>query len=216
MRLLKKEFRLCLHPTCLVMPLLSALVLVPGYPYSVCCFYTALSLFFVCLTAREDHDAAYTLTLPVTRRDAVNARVLFSVCVEVIQLIVMGLFILLKALIGPMENPAGLDAGTALIGEGFLIYALFNRIFFPVYYRDILKPGKAFLTASAAVFVLICLEIIATYTVPFVRDRLDTLDPQYLTEKTVFTLIAAALFGLGTYLAARRSAKEFDRVDLSL
>ena len=65
MKLLRKEFSLCMHPTCWLMPLLSVLILTPGYPYGVCCFYVALSIFFVCLTARENHDAAYTLTLAV-------------------------------------------------------------------------------------------------------------------------------------------------------
>ena len=216
MKLLKKEFRLCMHPTCFIMPLMSALILVPGYPYGVCCFYTALTVFFVCLTAREDHDAAYTLTLPVTRRDAVNARILFSACQELIQLTVMGLFILLKYLIGTMPNPAGLDAGLAMIGEGFLIYALFNGIFFPIYCKDINKPGKAFFAAAAAVFLWICLEIAATYAVPFVRDSLDTADPDHMAEKALFTVIGAGLFAAGTYLASRVSAKRFTAVDLAL
>ena len=32
MKLLKKEFALCMHPTGFIMPAMSALVLVPGYP----------------------------------------------------------------------------------------------------------------------------------------------------------------------------------------
>ena len=216
MKLLRKEFKLCMHPTGYLMPLLSALVLVPGYPYGVCCFYTAMTIFFVCLTAREDHDAAYTLTLPVTRRDAVNARVLFCACPELFQLAVMGVFILVKYLIGTMPNPAGLDAGLAMIGEGFLIYALFNGIFFPIYYKDINKPGKAFFFGAAAVFLWICLEIAATYAVPFVRGSLDTTDPDHMAEKALFTVIAAGLFAAGTYFAARVSAKRFTAVDLAL
>ena len=133
MKLLKKEFALCMHPTCWLMPLLSALILTPGYPYGVSCFYVSLSIFFVCLTARENHDAAYTLTLPVSRADAVKARILFCVILEIVQLALMGIFIVIKYAIGFMENPAGLDAGLALIGEGFLLYTIFNAVFFPVY-----------------------------------------------------------------------------------
>ena len=118
MKLLKKEFSLCMHPTGYVMPLLSCLILVPGYPYGVCCFYMGLAIFFICLTARENHDAAYTLTLPVSRADAVRARIVFCVLLELAQILLMGLFILAKYAIGFMPNPAGLDAGLALIGEG--------------------------------------------------------------------------------------------------
>ena len=68
--LLKKEFRLCLHPAALVMLATSALLLVPNYPFGVSFFYMALGIFFICLDGRENHDAAFTLALPVSRREA--------------------------------------------------------------------------------------------------------------------------------------------------
>ena len=96
MKLLKKEFRLCMHPTGYILPLMAVLILVPGYPYGVCCFYTTMVIYFICLTARENHDASYTLTLPVTRRDAVNARILFCTCLEAAQIVLMALVTLAK------------------------------------------------------------------------------------------------------------------------
>ena len=86
MKLLMKEWKLCMHPTGYLMPLMAGLVLVPGYPYGVCCFYVGLSIFFICLTAREDHDAGYTLMLPVSRQDAVRARILFCAGLDVLGL----------------------------------------------------------------------------------------------------------------------------------
>ena len=145
MKMLMKEWKLCMHPMGYIMLLCSALILVPGYPYGVSCFYMGLAIFFICLTARENHDASYTLTLPVSRRDAVTGRILFCTALEVIDLLLIALFILLKQVIGNVPNPAGLDAGVALIGEAMILFALFNLIFFPVYYRDINKPGKALL-----------------------------------------------------------------------
>ena len=216
MKLLKKEFRLCMHPTGFFMPLFSILVLVPGYPYGVCCFYTMLAIFFICLTARENHDAAYTLTLPVSRNDAAFARILLCVCLEAAQLVIMALFIPVKNALGAMPNPAGLDAGPALIGEGFLIYTIFNIIFFPCYFRDINKPGKAFLFSSTAVFLWLVLEIIATYTVPFVRDVLDAPDPAKAGPQVLFVLVSMALFALGIWYSTVQSGKAFSKVDLSL
>ena len=216
MKLLKKEYRLCMHPTGYLMPLLSVLVLVPGYPYGVCCFYTALSIFFICLSARENHDATYTLTLPVSRQEAVHARILFCAILEIIQLVLMAVFTVVKYAIGVEQNPAGLNAGLAMIGEGFLIYALFNMIYFPLYYKDINKPGSAFAAAATAVFAWIAVEIVSTYAVPFVRDILDRPDPAYMGEKALFTLGTCALFAAGTYMAALKSAKRFESKDLSL
>lgn len=215
MKLLIKEWKLCMHPTGYLMLLCAALVLVPGYPYTVSCFYMGLAIFFICLTARENHDAAYTLTLPVSREDTVRARILFCTALEVLDLLMIGLMVLLKGAIGNTPNPAGLDAGLALIGEGMIAFALFNMVFFPVYYRDINKPGKAFGFAAAAMLALIVLEIAATYTVPFFR-MLDTPDPQYLSEKGLYTLAGLALFAGGTAKSIQMSRKRFADEDLSL
>ena len=216
MKMLMKEWKLCMHPMGYIMLLCSALILVPGYPYGVSCFYMGLAIFFICLTARENHDAAYTLTLPVSRRDAVRGRILFCTVLEVLDLLLMGVFILLKKAIGDIPNPAGLDAGLATIGEGMILFALFNMIFFPGYYRDISKPGKAFVFASAAVFLWIVAEIIGTYTIPFFRDILDQPDPRYMSDKALFTFGALALFLAGTAWSVQASARKYEALDLNL
>ena len=216
MKLLMKEWKLCMHPTGYIMLLCTALILVPGYPYGVSCFYMGLAIYFICLTARENHDAGYTLTLPVSRADAVRARILFCALLESIDLLMMIVFILIKYAIGTSPNPAGLDAGLALVGDGMIIFALFNMIFFPLYYRDINKPGRGFLFASIAVFLWIIMEVVATYTIPFFRDILDTPDPQNLGDKALFTLGGLVLFLSGTAWSMQTSIKKFERIDLSL
>ena len=216
MKMLMKEWKLCMHPTGYIMLLCTALVLVPGYPYAVSCFYMGLAIYFICLTARENHDAGFTLMLPVSRADAVRSRILFCAVLEAADVLLIGLFVLLKGIIGSMPNPAGLDAGLALIGEALIVFALFNMIFFPIYYKDINKPGKAFLFAAIAVFAWIILEIIATYTVPFFRDVLDQPDPRFMRDKALFTLGGLALFLAGTAWSIQTATKHFEEVDLSL
>ena len=216
MKMLMKEWKLCMHPMGYIMLMCAVLVLVPGYPYGVTCFYMGLAIFFICLTARENHDAAFTLTLPVSRRDAVKARILFCGALEVIDILLIGLFVLVKKAIGSQPNPAGLDAGLALIGEALVIFALFNMVFFPIYYRDINKPGKAFLFATVAVFLWITVEAVGTYMIPFFRDILDQPDPRYMSDKALFTLGGLALFLAGTAWSTQTSAKHFEELDLSL
>ncbi len=216
MKLLKKEFVLCMHPTGYIMLMMSAFVLIPGYPYTVSCFYMGLAVYFICLSARENHDASYTLTLPVSREDAVRARVGLTCILEILQLVLMGLMILLKKAISTTPNPAGLDAGAALIGDGLITYALFNMIFFPRYWQNINKPGSAFLFASVPVFVWITAVVIFTYTVPFFRDVLDQPDPAFMSDKLLFDLGSLALYAGGTAIAVRRSVRKFEAVDLNL
>ena len=217
MKMLAKEWKLCMHPMGYLMPLLAVLVLVPGYPYGVCCFYTVLGIFFICLTARENHDAGFTLTLPVSRGDMVRARIMLCVILEVLQLALMGILILIRPVLGAdPKNPAGLDAGLAVIGDGLIVYAIFNMIFFPRFYRDINKPGVAFVIAAAAVFAWIVFGVVATYVIDFFKNVLDTADPANMREKALFTLGGLALFLAGTAKSVQSSIKKFEAVDLAL
>lgn len=217
MKLLRKEFRLCLHPAAILMPFLSALILTPNYPYAVTFFYTTLGIFFICLDGRENHDITYTMTLPVSRRQAVEGRILFACCLEMIQILLCALLLPVKhALPSAGPNAAGMEANLALPGEGFLVFSLFNLIFFPSYYRQINRVGVSFVKASVAVFVYILIAVSATHVLPFVRDQLDTADPAFLTEKALFLLGTLIVYVLSTWLAARISVRRFERLDLQL
>ena len=131
--------------------------------------------------------------------------------------ILCGLFILLKhRVIGDLANAAGMDANIAFLGEGLLVFALFNVIFFPLWYKDITKVGKPFILASAAVFLYIVAAVVSTYAVPFVRDALDTPDPDHMAEKLIFLACAAAVYALLTILGFRLSVSRFEKVDLQL
>ena len=216
MKLLAKEFRLCMHPAAFIMLGLSAMVLIPNYPYAVSYLYMTLAIYFVCLTGRENHDPTYTLTLPVSRRDMVRGRILFACCLEGAQLVASALFVLLKGRISAEPNLAGLDANLALPGDGLILFGLFNLIFFPAWYKDIQKIGGAFIKASTAVFLYVALGVVATYAVPFVRDCLDTPDPQFLAEKLLFDAAALLFFAAAVFLAVRLSTRRVERQDLTL
>ena len=62
----------------------------------------------------------------------------------------------------------------------------------------------------------IVLEIVGTYTIPFLRDVLDRPDPEHMSEKLLITLAGLALFLAGTALSVQMSVKKFEAADLSL
>lgn len=217
MKLLKKEFMLCMHPAAWAMLATGALALVPNYPYGVSCFYMALGLFFICLTARENHDAAYTLSLPVSRRDAVRGRMGLAVGLELAQLILSALMILLRVRFPDGgANAAGMDANLALPGQMLILFGAFNLAFFPAYYRDINRVGPPFVIGAAVMFLLILGDIVGSYTVPVLRDVLDTPGAAHPAAKLTFLAAGAALFAIMTALAERLAVKRFERADLTL
>lgn len=214
MRLLKKELMLALHPTGVIFPLLSAMLLIPNYPYGVVFFYTGLAVFFTCLNGRECNDIFYGMTLPIARKDIVLARFMLTMLMEVVQLIVAVPFALLRQNFPMPGNLVGMDANIALFGFAFVQYGIFNLLFFRVYYRNVNNVGKAFLAASTGSFVYIALMETAAHAVPFVRDRLDTSDPANLPEKLAVLAIGLILYLLMTYLAYKRAVKDFAKQDL--
>ena len=75
-KLIYKELRLTVHPTMWLFLLLTAMLLIPSYPYYVAFFYMCLAAYFTFLSAREERDVYFTAMLPVTKADMVKARVL--------------------------------------------------------------------------------------------------------------------------------------------
>ena len=213
-KLFYKELRFCLHPTAPLMLLLSALTLTPNYPYLVMCFYLSLSLFFICLTGRENSDVTFTLMLPVAKREIVTARFLLAVVLELTQLLLAWLMIRIHALLPLGTNAAGMDANLALLGECFLFYGVFHLVFFPSYYRDVDKVGASFVKSAVVSSLLVLADIVLCYTVPLFRDRLDTPDPQSLPDKLLFLLLCMIFYAVGSFLALRLSQSRFEKLDI--
>nr|WP_122012557.1 ABC-2 transporter permease [Maliibacterium massiliense] len=213
--LFAKEWRLAMHPTAPLFLALSAMVLIPNYPYSVVFFYTCLGVFFLCLNGRENQDIYYSMLLPIRKRDIVKARLLNVVLIECAQVLLVGLCVLLKGVIQPdTVNLVGMDANTALLGVGLLELGLFNDVFFVRYYKNPDKVGLPFLLGTVALFVAMVLVEVSAHAVPFVRDVLDTPDPRFMLEKGLALLVGAAGFALLSLHAYRRAARSFEAWDL--
>lgn len=213
--LLKKEFALAMHPTAPLMLLLSAMVLIPNYPYVVIFFYISMAVFFTCLSGRENNDVVYSLNLPVAKKNIVKARFAFTVILECAQLLIMLPFAVLSQRINPTGNQAGMNANLSLFAIALLVYGLFNLVFFGSYYKNVAKVGIAFVKSSILVFALVMLDVVSSYAVPFVRDVLDTADPAFLTQKMLFLLICLLIYLALTGLTYRKSVANFEKQDLS-
>ncbi|MDK2812846.1 MAG: hypothetical protein PWQ08_101 [Clostridiales bacterium] len=212
--LLQKELRLAMHPAALLFLGLSALLIIPNYPYYVTFFYTTLGIFFICLTGRETQDVLYSALLPVAKKDIVTARVLVAVGLQLLQMVIAVPFAVLRQRLIPTGNEVGMDANIALFGISLMMLGVFNWVFFTRYYHNVQKVGMPFNIACAVYFVLLCVAEAAAHIVPFVRDKLDTPDPQYLAEKLVVLAVGAVLYTLFTLAACRRAQSLFKKQDL--
>ncbi len=215
LNLLKKEFTLALHPTSVVFVFFAAFVFIPNYPYEMMCFFSCLSVYFMCLSGRENKDIFFTCTLPVRKGQAALARIVTAIILQTALLILAAALIVLKSFLFPeMTNQAGLDANFALLGWGFILFAVFNVCYFPLYFKAPNKVGKPFLISSVVLFLLIAAAVTASHAIPFVRDYIDR--PGFVHLGYQITVLATGLvvYAAVSVLAARLSVRRFEKVDL--
>ena len=213
--LLNKELKLTLHPTNLIFLGLSMMVLIPNYPYMVLFFYTTLGVFFLCLTGRENHDIFYTVTLPIRKSDAVLSRMVFVCIIEFAQAAITVPFAIIRnTWPEAMKNQVGFEANIAFFGVSFIMLGIFNFFFFVSYYKNPDAVGKAFMKGSIAEFIWMILAECSVHAVPYLRDVIDTYDPQNLIPKLVILIGGIAVFLLLTFMAYKKGAASFEKLDL--
>ena len=211
--LLYKQLRLACHPMTPVFCLSGIMLLIPNYPYSVAFFYVTLGLFFTFLNMREQKDIYYSALLPLRKRDTVRAAVAFTVLVELLSVVITALFCLLSAKLQPgKDNAVGMDANLMLLGAGFVLYGVFNLVFFVCLYRSGYKVGAAYLKANLALWPMMLLAEVLPHFPPLMW--LNRVDAQANLRQIPILLFGMAVFAVLTMLAYRRSARLYERVDL--
>lgn len=211
--LLYKQLRLACHPMTPVFCLSGIMLLIPNYPYSVAFFYVTLGLFFTFLNMREQKDIYYSALLPLRKRDTVRAALAFTVLVELLSVVITALFCLLSAKLQPgKDNAVGMDANLMLLGAGFVLYGVFNLVFFVCLYRSGYKVGAAYLKANLALWPMMLLAEALPHFPSLVW--LNQVDTQANLRQIPILLFGVAVFAALTMLAYRRSARLYERVDL--
>lgn len=210
--LLYKELRLAAHPNLFVFTALGALVIVPAYPYGMVFLFGCLAPYITFMYGRETNDIYYTALLPVKKRDTVKAKCLLLVLAQVTQLLISLPFAFLRVHVLPNGNPAGIEANVAFYGFGFMIYAIFNMIFLPQFFKTAFKVGKAFLLAIIpATLAVIAMEVLVHFPM---FAWLDSVAPSDMLRQLPILIIGVVVYVAGILFSYRLSASRFERVDL--
>lgn len=214
--LLYKEFSLARHQTTFLFLLFALMLLIPSYPYYVAFIYTCLSIFFIFLSGRENRDVFYTVLLPVRKKDIVRARCAMIVLVELMQILVSVPFAVLGAKINPNPtgNMAGIEANVAFFGFVFIMYAIFNVLFIPTFYKTAYSAGRALAFGGIAMGLYIVVIEVLVQVIPAWNAALDTLDPALQLRQLPILLGGMLLYAGSMLLAIKMAEKRFERVDL--
>ena len=212
--LLRHELRLVVHPTNWIFLALSAMLLIPNYPYYVVFFYGCLGFLFTFTEARENQDFLFLSLLPFGKRDLVKSRFLLVILFQLAQLLLSVPFAALRQSFAIPGNAAGMDAGIALFGLALPMLGIFNWVFLGSFFRKPDRVGTAFLKGCLALAVYMALAETAAFVIPFFRDTLDTPDPAHLGAKFAVLAAGAAIYVLLNALAYRDCRKAFEKADL--
>ena len=211
--LLYKQFRLVCHPMTLIFSFFGVMLLIPSYPYTLVFFYVMLGLFFSFLNGREQKDIYYSALLSIRKRDTVRASVVFMLLVELTALVLAVPFALLSVRINPLGgNAVGLEPNAALFSAALLLFALFNGIFLPAFYKTAYRVGISFLKAIVPVSVaMILLEALVHFPgMVFLEDCTAAGQLRLLP----LVACAAVIYGATLFLAYRKAAQNYEKVDL--
>lgn len=213
-KLLKKELMLSLHPTTPIFLCLSLMLIIPNYPYYIVFFYTALAVFFICVTGRENHDVFFTMLLPVRKKDIVKSRFTLVVLLEILQMFLAVPFAFIRQNMPVSPNEASIEANIALFGIGFIMYGFFNIAFFGGYYKNVQKVGKSFVVAVIIMACIMVVTEVLVHGVPYFRDCIDTYDNVYVADKLVILGVGICVYIVLTIVSYIRAVKMFEMQDI--
>ncbi len=209
--LMYKEFHLVISPMFYLVLLFGALLLIPQWVYLVApsyfLFITVPNLFAI---AKAQNDIGFSAMLPVRRNDIVKSRILSLITLEVLQILVTAIFAVVNLAIYPEENFV-LDTNATFIGCVFIEYAIYNAVFFPMFYKTAYKIGVPILAAcSAALLFAVGVEFLIAFV-----PGLKVLDGREHIAAQLSVLVGGIIiFVLLNILAYKKSAKNFERVNL--
>jgi len=225
-KLLKKEFLLSLNPNVIIMGLLGITIMIPSYPAFVGFFYILGGLCSIMPRAAADKDLEYTSMLPIPKHDVVVSKLLLFIALELGTVLFTVPFALLRVLVldpaimvmggapvEEMESMLALEPSLSTFGFAFLVFGIYNIIFFPWFYKNPSKINAPQLVSTIITMAIsIVFMIISSAFSVFSYEGLKT--PAGLGIQLGLLVGGLLVGGLLTFFAAKLASKHFEKVDI--
>ncbi|MBR5094967.1 MAG: ABC-2 transporter permease [Oscillospiraceae bacterium] len=214
--LLEKELRLATSPLAWLFLAFSAMVMIPGYPILMGCFFLCLGLFQSFQAARESSDILYTTLLPVRKGDAVKAKYIAVCFFELLDLILMAGFTALRMTVfsrSPVyETNVMMSPNPVFLAFAAWIFTLFNAIFVGGFFRTAYKIGKPFVFFIVASMLTIGVAE-TLHHIPALRFLHAPGGERMGLQWTVLALTLLLCVAV-TLLSEKRAERRFAQIDL--
>lgn len=213
-KLLNKEFRLVISPLYFLTTVFGALLLIPQWVFFVAPMYILfIALPNIVQFSKAQKDMEFTMLLPVRKADAVRARILAIALLQTAQVLVVALFAALNITLYHTPN-FFIDPNVAYVGCVFVMFGVFNIVFFPMLYKTGYKLAAPLIAGLTLTLVFAVLIELLVVTVPPVTRVLDGISRAELVRQIPVLLCGIAAFMLLTWGSMRASIRRFDRVNL--
>lgn len=215
-KLVRKEFKLSAHILSYYFIAFGFMTFIPGYPILVGVFFSCLGIFQSFQSYRESNDIAYSILLPVTKKDIVKAKFVFVCTIELLTFSIMTIITLfrmtlLKDVKAYVNNPL-LTANLVFLGYALIIFGLFNILFVRGYFKTGYYFGKPFLSFCVVGFIVIGLAEVIWHFPGL--EVLNSFGFTNITVQSAAFLTGIALYTLFTYIGYSRSVISFEKIDL--
>lgn len=208
--LIYKELTLSIHKFFYVLPiLLAGLIMIPSWIFLIAFmyfFWVSVPQIYSAYLAQQDYD--FTTVLPVKKRDIAISKGLTLIILEVYHVVLIVIAgIIHNAVYGSFNY--FLDIRPAFFGYALIMFAIFNIIFLPLYFKSAYYFGKPIIYAIVATLIFgLGLELLALL-VPKAAAILDNPDPLYQISMLALGIV---LFCGISWIALSKSAKNYEQL----
>lgn len=214
--LIRKEFKLSAHILSYYFIAFGLMTFIPGYPILLGVFFSCQGIFQSFQSYRESNDIAYSILLPVTKKDIVKAKFIFACTIELSTFLLMLIITFIRMTLFKdadiyVNNPL-LTANLVFLGFALTLFGLFNILFVRGYFKTGYYFGKPFISFCIACFIVIGLAEALRYFPGL--DVLNSFGFENIEVQLLGLAAGIALYSLFTYIGFKCSVKSFEEIDL--
>lgn len=214
--LLMKEIKLGVNPFFYVLPFLTgALMLIPGWLYFIVilyfCFLTVPNMFG---GYKSQNDLMFTTMMPVTKKDMVKAKVSFIVILELLHVVAAIIYGLVTVRLYPNLTYYFFAPSFGFWGLCFVMLAIFNIIFIPMYYKTAYKYGAASIASTTAAILFAGGAEWLGIQNSYVSDLFKGAGTENVAIHLSILITGIVIFAIFTIIAYHIANKRFEKVEM--
>lgn len=214
--ILLKEMRLSASLLSFLFIPFGLMFFLPGYPILCGVFFVTLGIFQSFQNAREANDMVFSALLPISKRDVVKGKYLFTCAIELCGILLMTIAVVLRMTLlscaAVYRSNALMNANLFALGMAFIGFGLFNLIFVGGFFKTAYRFGRPFVGYTITVFLTICIAE-ALHHFPGL-GFLNAFGTEHFAVQLLLLGIGAAFYLAVTVLSCKKACNHFEKIDL--